>query len=236
MSVTTNLCLSSCVEFVGRSQKLRKRNSASSSFSNSPCSSSTTTLSFSRSFKFTSAAHKRSPASFRMTTPVAVKVNASATVEGVPDNKLEASSTGTVGASDLLIVGPGVLGRIVAEKWREEYPGSQIHGQTLTSDHHDELIKMGISPSLKGTQLTHKFPYVIFCAPPYGSPDYPGEVREATLNWNGEGSFLFTSSSAPYDCSDNGSCDELKRWFSQFKIWLIISEDTPVVPIGRSPR
>ncbi|XP_020552756.1 uncharacterized protein LOC105171592 [Sesamum indicum] len=79
---------------------------------------------------------------------------------------------------------------------------------------------MGISPSLKGTQLTHKFPYVIFCAPPYGNPDYPGEVREATLNWNGDGSFLFTSSSAPYDCSDNGSCDE----------------DTPVVPIGRSPR
>ncbi|KAL0348762.1 UNVERIFIED_CONTAM: hypothetical protein Sangu_1104000 [Sesamum angustifolium] len=141
-------------------------------------------------------------------------------MKGVPNNKLEASSTGTVGATDLLIVGPGVLGRIVAEKWREEYPGSQIHGQTLTSDHHDELTKMGISPSLKGTQLTHKFPYVIFCAPPYGNPDYPGEVREATLNWNGEGSFLFTSSSAPYDCSDNGSCDE----------------DTPVVPIGRSPR
>ncbi|KAK4425764.1 hypothetical protein Salat_1770400 [Sesamum alatum] len=218
MSSTTNLCISSCVEFVGRSQKPKKRNSASSSISNSPYSSTiTSTLSFSRSFfKFTSAGQNRSP----MATPVAVRINASATVEGVPDNKLEASSTGTVGATDLLIVGPGVLGRIVAEKWREEYHGSQIHGQTLTSDHHDELIKMGISPSLKGTQLTHKFPYVIFCAPPYGNPDYPGEVREATLNWNGEGSFLFTSSSAPYDCSDNGSCDE----------------DTPVVPIGRSPR
>lgn len=33
--------------------------------------------------------------------------------------------------------------------------------------------------------------------------------REATLNWNGEGSFLFTSSSAPYDCDDNGPCDEV---------------------------
>lgn len=206
---------------MGRSQKPKKRNSASFSFSYPPFSLITTTaLSFSRSFKFTSAVQNTSPPSFPMTTPVAVKVNASATVEGVPDNKLEASSAGTVGATDLLIVGPGVLGRIVAEKWREEYPGSQIHGQTLTSDHHDELIKMGISPSLKGTQLTHKFPYVIFCAPPYGNPDYPGEVREATLNWNGDGSFLFTSSSAPYDCSDNGSCDE----------------DTPVVPIGRSPR
>ncbi|XP_060215141.1 uncharacterized protein LOC132641972 isoform X2 [Lycium barbarum] len=43
---------------------------------------------------------------------------------------------------------------------------------------------------------------------------------EAALSWNGEGSFLFTSSSAPYDCFDNGA----------------ISEDGPVVPIGRSPR
>ncbi|XP_057771965.1 uncharacterized protein LOC130991652 isoform X2 [Salvia miltiorrhiza] len=139
---------------------------------------------------------------------------------GVPNNELEASSAGAVGANDLLIVGPGVLGRIIAEKWREEHPGSQIYGQTLTSNHHEELIKMGITPSLKETKVAHKFPYVIFCAPPSRNLDYPGEVREATLNWNGEGCFLFTSSSAPYDCNDNGYCDE----------------DTPVVPIGRSPR
>ncbi|KAL0348761.1 UNVERIFIED_CONTAM: hypothetical protein Sangu_1103900 [Sesamum angustifolium] len=80
MSVTTNLCISSCVEFVGRSQSPRKRNSASSSFSNSPYPSSTATISISRSFKFTSAAQNRSPVSFPMTTPVAVKVNASVTV------------------------------------------------------------------------------------------------------------------------------------------------------------
>ncbi|MCH92180.1 hypothetical protein A2U01_0013115, partial [Trifolium medium] len=43
---------------------------------------------------------------------------------------------------------------------------------------------------------------------------------QAAESWNGEGSFLYTSSSAPYDCNDNGLCDE----------------DTPVVPIGRSPR
>ncbi|CAD6231365.1 unnamed protein product [Miscanthus lutarioriparius] len=39
-------------------------------------------------------------------------------------------------------------------------------------------------------------------------------------NWNGEGSSLFTSSTAAYDCSDNGFC----------------SEDSPCVPIGQSPR
>ena len=34
-------------------------------------------------------------------------------------------------------------------------------------------------------------------------------IREATSSWNGEGSFVFTSSSALVDCSDNGSCDEV---------------------------
>ncbi|XXG84162.1 hypothetical protein AAC387_Pa10g1740 [Persea americana] len=130
------------------------------------------------------------------------------------------SSSGFIGENDLLIVGPGVLGCMVAEKWQEEHPGCQIFGQTMTTDHHDELMKMGIKPSLRGSQALHQFPYVIFCAPPSRSIDYPGDVRLAASNWNGKGSLLFTSSSASYDCSDNGSCDE----------------DSRVVPIGRSPR
>ncbi|XP_063937555.1 uncharacterized protein LOC108226094 [Daucus carota subsp. sativus] len=130
------------------------------------------------------------------------------------------STSGFVGADDLLIVGPGVLGRLIAQKWRQDHQGCQITGQTFTTDHHDDLVKMGITPSLKGMKASQKYPYVVFCAPPSRTPDYPGDVREASLNWNGHGSFLFTSSSAPYDCYDNGPCDE----------------DSPVVPIGRSPR
>ncbi|KAK9139432.1 hypothetical protein Scep_009113 [Stephania cephalantha] len=124
---------------------------------------------------------------------------------------------GLVGQTDLLVVGPGVLGRLVAAQWRKEHPGCQVFGQTVTADHHDELIKLGISPSLKGGRLAGQVPYVIFCAPPSRTADYAGDVS-IELEW--EGSFLFTSSSAPYDCFDNGPCDE----------------DSPIVPIGRSPR
>ncbi|KAI7726454.1 hypothetical protein M8C21_018344 [Ambrosia artemisiifolia] len=134
--------------------------------------------------------------------------------------QVDGSSSANVGATDLLIVGPGVLGRIVAENWRKEYPGCQITGETVTTDHHDELIKMGINPTLKGVKRDHKFPYVIYCAPPSRSSDYAGDVGEAASMWNGEGSFLFTSSSAPYDRYDNGDC----------------IEDSQVVPIGKSPR
>ncbi|KAH7654967.1 NAD(P)-binding domain-containing protein [Dioscorea alata] len=120
----------------------------------------------------------------------------------------EITSVDVVGQNDLLIVGPGVLGRMVAEQWQQEHPGCRMYGQTMTADHHDELMKAGINPSLRGSKFTHKLPNIIFCAPPSLTPDYPGDVRLAASNWSGEGCFLFTSSTALYDCSDNGICNE----------------------------
>ncbi|GAB2238033.1 hypothetical protein Droror1_Dr00015935 [Drosera rotundifolia] len=155
-----------------------------------------------------------------MSSSTGLPITACSATGASKEERLQVGASRVMGEADLLIVGPGVLGRLVAQKWRQEYPGCQIYGQTATVDHHDELIQVGISPSLKGTTLGHKFPYVIFCAPPSRSPDYAGDIREAASNCNGEGSFLFTSSSAPYDCHDNGLCDE----------------NTLDVPIGRSPR
>ncbi|KAM3312109.1 hypothetical protein ACQJBY_032230 [Aegilops geniculata] len=167
------------------------------------------------------------------TAPLGVSHDAGVTV----------STSESVGQNDLLIVGPGVLGRIVAEKWRQEHPDCKIYGQTATTDHHSELTKIGIIPSLKGPRVDQKVPYVIFCAPPYRTDDYPGDLRinlnskrnrwmghalfagtahghtnltaffggmcrVAASNWSGEGSFLFTSSTAVYDCNDNGFCGE----------------------------
>lgn len=47
--------------------------------------------------------------------------------EGAPNEELEAASSGLIGESDLLIVGPGVLGRLVAEKWRQVLFGQRNH-------------------------------------------------------------------------------------------------------------
>ncbi|KAH7432472.1 hypothetical protein KP509_07G024100 [Ceratopteris richardii] len=125
-----------------------------------------------------------------------------------------------VKSKDLLVVGPGVLGKLVAGLWMKEFTGSHVAGQTLTTNHHEELKAVGIKPLLKGNHNEKPFPFVLFCAPPSGSQDYAGELRLASQLWNGEGVFLFTSSSAVYDCMDNGDCDE----------------NTPIVPLGRSPR
>nr|DAD37956.1 TPA_asm: hypothetical protein HUJ06_008597 [Nelumbo nucifera] len=167
-----------------------------------------------------------------MASPLQLQVHACSTV-GAPNERLdlEVSSPSLVGENDLLIIGPGVLGRMVAEQWRKEYPGCQIFGQTMTTNHHDELVKIGINPSLRGTRSPQQFPFVIFCAPPYRTADYPGDVRLAASNWSGEGSFIFTSSSAPYDCNDNGSCNEVLNLLQH-----IVLLDSPIVPLGRSPR
>jgi hypothetical protein len=59
----------------------------------------------------------------------------------------------------------------------QEHPGCKVFGQTASTDHHSELTDIGIIPSLKGSTISQKAPYVIFCAPPSRSDDYPGDLR-----------------------------------------------------------
>jgi len=76
---------------------------------------------------------------------------------------------------------------------KQEYPGCEVYGQTATNNHHEELSKIGVNPSLKWTKDSHKFPYVIFCAPPYQSSDYLGDLRLAILSLKWVLLFMFTS-------------------------------------------
>uniref|UniRef100_A0A0D3ENS7 NAD-dependent epimerase/dehydratase domain-containing protein n=1 Tax=Oryza barthii TaxID=65489 RepID=A0A0D3ENS7_9ORYZ len=179
-----------------------------------PRSVSTTTVPFSVNLSTAAARAPRLLLLSRRPRPAAAALGVS------DDTGVKMAGSDIVGNNDLLIVGPGVLGRLVAEKWQEEHPGCKVFGQTASTDHHNELSNIGIIPSLKGSTFPQKVPYVIFCAPPSRSDDYPGDVRVAASNWTGEGSFVFTSSTALYDCSDNELCNE----------------DCPSVPIGRSPR
>eukprot|EP00245_Coleochaete_scutata_P006790 TRINITY_DN21576_c0_g1_i1.p1 TRINITY_DN21576_c0_g1~~TRINITY_DN21576_c0_g1_i1.p1 ORF type:complete len:372 (-),score=60.71 TRINITY_DN21576_c0_g1_i1:189-1304(-) len=123
---------------------------------------------------------------------------------------------------DILIVGPGVLGSMVATEWIKDFPETKVVGQTNTTNSHERLRSLGVFPIVKDLETAEQdtYPFVIFCAPPSGSSDYAAEVRAAAQRWNGVGSLLFTSSSALYDVNDGGWCDE----------------SAPVVPKGKSPR
>ena len=127
----------------------------------------------------------------------------------------------TTSSKDLLIVGPGVLGRLVAAQWREAHPTARIVGETSTKDNHDALRALGIEPRDREEGMADEgtFPFVLFAAPPSGSDDYPGELARAGDRWSGEGTFLFTGSAAVYDVEE-GACDE----------------DSPLKTLGMSDR
>ncbi|KAL6849925.1 hypothetical protein ACP4OV_020552 [Aristida adscensionis] len=151
-----------------------------------------------------------------------------------------------VGQNDLLVVGPGVLGRLVADMWKQamsssrnfwscncsfasrsmldefgEHPGCKVFGQTATTEHHDELTKCGIIPSLKGSIMGLKSPYVIFCAPPSRSDDYPGDLRGVDDDVFRDDPFDEDPKDPDLEADPEDNLDE---------------EDCTCVPIGRSPR
>ena len=85
-------------------------------------------------------------------------------------------------SNDLLVVGPGVLGRLVAAQWKEEHGGAaRVVGETATTMNHESLKSLGCFDEVRtredGSDST--FPYVLFAAPPSGSEDYAAEVERA---------------------------------------------------------
>jgi len=121
---------------------------------------------------------------------------------------------------DLLVVGPGVLGSLVCQRWLKEFPAATVVGQTNTDNAHERLLSLGVMPRLKDRAGEAKFPFVVFSAPPSGSEDYAAEVEAALRLWDGTGGFVFTSSTAVYSGADGVPCDE----------------STPQFKIGESPR
>jgi len=122
--------------------------------------------------------------------------------------------------TDLLIVGPGVLGSLVGSQWLEKHQGARVVGQTNTTSRHEDLKGLGIVPRLKTECGEEQFTNVIFCAPPSGSDDYTAEIIAASKLWNANGTFMFTGSSAVYSESPD----------------ILYTEGSETVPAGKSPR
>ncbi|GAQ92467.1 hypothetical protein KFL_010200030 [Klebsormidium nitens] len=123
---------------------------------------------------------------------------------------------------DLLVVGPGVLGTLIAQQWFKSHPDAAVVGQTNTTNAHERLRSIGVRPVVKDLDddAPQKFPYVVFCAPPSGSEDYAAEVSAAAARWDGSGALLFTSSTGVYP-QDDGS---------------FVDETSPAATPGASPR
>jgi nucleoside-diphosphate-sugar epimerase len=101
------------------------------------------------------------------------------------------------------------------------FPAAIVKGQTNTTDSHERLVSIGVTPRVKADASPDDvFPFVVFSAPPSGSDDYAAEVKAALDLWDGTGGFVFTSSTAVYAGTDGEPCDE----------------STPEFKIGENPR
>lgn len=137
---------------------------------------------------------------------------------------------------DLLIVGPGVLGGLVASYWKEKHPTARIVGETRTKDNHEDLKALDIELRDReaGMNDDEKFPFVIFAAPPSGNDDYIAEISRASGKWNGEGTLLFTSSAAVYDVEE-GECTEnspLKKQGQSERTDKLIGSEEAILQAG----
>lgn len=121
----------------------------------------------------------------------------------------------STGADDLLVVGAGVLGQLVATEWQTLHPHATVTGETRTDTKHADLKQKGIQPALAGS-LTDVPNYMVFSAPPSGSQDYAATVAATVARASPATRIVFTSSG-----SVHGDASK-------------VSEDTPVHDQGRS--
>jgi len=116
--------------------------------------------------------------------------------------------------SDLLVIGAGQLGRLVANTWKSSYPESRVtlKFRSLVRERKQALEKEGFTVISQEEGDPCSAPLVVFCAPPTGNPDYVQDIRAALdNNWNDKGPgacFLFTSSGSVFAENSGGEVDE----------------------------
>lgn len=140
-----------------------------------------------------------------------------------------AASSSPPHADDLLVIGPGVLGGLVAARWAAAHPAARVVGQTNSDAAHARLASLGVAPrvnadaeAVTGEAGKGPWPHVLFSAPPSGSPDYLASITAALALWDASarGAFVYTGSAAVFGEDGGGPCGDA----------------SPLVPRGASPR
>ena len=119
--------------------------------------------------------------------------------------------------TDLLIVGAGVLGMMVARKWLALYPGAKVtlKYRSYNKERADTLGGEGFNVICKEKGEDFKAPLVIFCAPPTGNTDYDEDIKLCSQNhWETsekeKSAFIFTSAGSVYAENKGDVVDEVE--------------------------
>lgn len=119
------------------------------------------------------------------------------------------------GTHDLLIIGPGTVGQLVAAEWHTHYPHARITGETRSTATHAVLRAANIQPALVSDAPSNA-PYILFSAPAGGDMSYARTVQQAVSRARPDARFIFTSSGSV--CG---------------KVIAPVDEDTPAATEGR---
>jgi len=112
------------------------------------------------------------------------------------------------GATDLLVIGAGGLGRRVGRLWLAHHLEARVLAETRSDRSHPRLREAGMLPRLRSDPDPPAMPYVLFSVPPSSQDDYAAEAGRAGSLWSGGGRLLLTSSTAVYAEEDGGRCAE----------------------------
>ena len=137
--------------------------------------------------------------------------------------------------SDLLVVGAGVLGMLVARAWSQAQPKARVtlKFRTEKAERRAELEREGFSVISAERGESCSAPLVVFCAPPTGNPHYAEDIKfSLASHWtdNCPGSlFVFTSSGGVFRENTGGRVDELSATLETERAIALLGGEEAVV-------
>ena len=140
--------------------------------------------------------------------------------------------------SDLLVVGAGVLGLLVARTWRTSQPAARVYlkFRTEKAERRAELEREGFTVISEEGGEACSAPLVVFCAPPTGNTHYAEDVKyslESHWTNNSPGSVMvFTSSGSVFRENTGGQVDEVSDTVETERATALLAGEEVVVGGG----
>ena len=160
--------------------------------------------------------------------------------------------------SDLLVIGAGVLGMLVARRWQTLHPSANVtlKFRSVNTTRNSEMEKEGFKIITKegGEKLVN--PLVVFCAPPTGNDDYAEvckhdsnlsilrllllqtlskDIRSSVKDhWEKSGVFVFTSAGSVYAENEGGEVDESSEVTRTERSGKLLDGEEAVIQAGGS--
>jgi nucleoside-diphosphate-sugar epimerase len=137
----------------------------------------------------------------------------------------------------LVVVGAGVLGRLVGTRWRSAQgdDAGQVWAVTRKADpeRDAQFEAQGFTPC-RSDALDSTYPHVLFCASPSGNDDYTAAVEGALRLWDagGGGRFVFTSSAGVYAEDGGGTVTEDSPTADTPRAQKLLSAERAVLQAG----